>query len=346
MTARFLLPLASLLAVAGLGLIAWRQHGELQSLRRSAMGREERSELQRRVWDLERQNRELREAAAGASSSDPAKVRAPQSLGAGSDRPGARGPRPDPARDLAQFAALREAVARPEVQALVQTQVQGAVEARYGPLFRSLNLSPERQAQLRRLLVERTLSAQDVLTAALDQGLDPRENPAGLRKLLADAQEEVNRSIRTNVGEPAYNQLVGYEQTLPQRAVVNELQGRLASSEAPLTPAQADQLVAVLAANPPPRTSAPAGRTAAEAGSLAATWLAAGPLGGVLGGDAAGRTPAITPAAIAQAPAFLGPTQVAALQDLQRQQEAQRQLRQVLQDALPPSNVPATGGRR
>lgn len=340
MTSRLILTSALLLATAFLGLLAWRQHGQLEDLRSSALTRTERSDLQRRIWDLERQNRDLREAASSRGQSAQ-----PISATAASERTPARAPRPDPARDLAQFNALREAVSRPEVQSLVQTQVRGAVDSRYAALFRSLNLAPERQDQLRRLLVERTLSAQDVLTASFDQGLDPRENPAGLRKLLADAQEEVNRSIRTTVGEPVFNQLVAFEQTLPQRGVVTELQARLAGSESALTPVQADQLVALLAANPPPRSSAPTGRVATESGSLAASWLSAGPLATLSSGDTA-RGPTVSAAAVAQAPAILNPVQVSALQELQRQQEAQQQLRQVLQDALPVRPAASSGGRR
>jgi hypothetical protein len=343
MTGRLIVTSLALLAAGGLGLLAWRQHGELQDLRHSALNRTERSDLQRRIWELERQNRELRDASAAANRSG--RAADPATAGSAPERASGRPARPDPGRDLAQFNALREAVARPDVQALVQTQVRGAVESRYGPLLRSLNLTPDRQEQLRRLLVERTLSAQDVLTAAFDQGLDARDNPASVRKLLADAQEEVNRSIRSTVGEPAFNQLVAYEQTLPQRGVVTELQARLAGSESSLTPAQADQLVALLAANPPPRTTVPATRLTAESGTLAASWLAAGPLAALASGDAS-RAPAISPAAVAQAPAFLTPAQVTALQDLQRQQETQQQLRQVLQEALPPRPGAPPGGRR
>ena len=45
----------------GGALLAWRQYGELVELRASAMNRDERADLQKRVWDLEKLNRELQD---------------------------------------------------------------------------------------------------------------------------------------------------------------------------------------------------------------------------------------------------------------------------------------------
>src|SRR5688500_9845476 len=50
-----------LLAVTTVGgaILAWRQYSELVELRSAAMNRDERSDLQRRLWDLEKLNRDL-----------------------------------------------------------------------------------------------------------------------------------------------------------------------------------------------------------------------------------------------------------------------------------------------
>ena len=43
----------------GGAVLAWRQYAELVELRAAAMNRDERADLQKRVWDLEKLNREL-----------------------------------------------------------------------------------------------------------------------------------------------------------------------------------------------------------------------------------------------------------------------------------------------
>ena len=52
-----------LLAATTVGgaMLAWRQYGELVELRASAMNRDERADLQKRVWELEKLNRELQD---------------------------------------------------------------------------------------------------------------------------------------------------------------------------------------------------------------------------------------------------------------------------------------------
>ena len=52
-----------LLAATTIGgaVLAWKQYGDLIELRAAAMNTDERADLQKRVWDLEKANRELRE---------------------------------------------------------------------------------------------------------------------------------------------------------------------------------------------------------------------------------------------------------------------------------------------
>ena len=45
----------------GGAVLAWRQYGELVELRAAAMNRDERADMQKRVWDLEKANRELQD---------------------------------------------------------------------------------------------------------------------------------------------------------------------------------------------------------------------------------------------------------------------------------------------
>jgi hypothetical protein len=369
--------LVAVLAVIAIGaaVLAWRQYSELTALRASALSRDERAELQRRIWALEKLNRQLQDrlTAAPSSGGDPGRAN-PASSG---DRPArdsaARAQSFDPrAREVAlqQMAAMRELLARPDVQTLLNLQQASGVEGRYATLFKNLNLPPDQTERLKALLVERLSTRLDIFSVALEQGIDPRENPGAYRKLLANSQNEINQNIRTLIGESGFAQLQSYEQTMPQRGLVSELQQRLSYTSSPLSAAQVEQLVQVLAANPPPRPPPPdrpptgpppagaqtprgppgsdvpggPGLRGPDAGGLVLNTLG-GPAGSVVASvfEGVGRVggPPLTPAALSQAQTVLTPAQFTALQQIQREQQAQQQLQQMVRDALAPTLPPA-----
>lgn len=365
--------LIALLALATVGgaLLAWRQYAELVELRAFALNRDERADLQKRIWDLEKNNRELQDRLAAArlgSGDDVEKMLATveeersddNRRGRGDSRgPGGRGGPPP------QFNALRELMNKPEVQAMIAQQQKAALDARYAALFKNLNLSPEQADKLKALLIERQTSRQDVFEAARAQGIDPRENPEAYRKLMADARAQVETSIKSLLGDSGYTQLQTYEQTIPQRGLVTDIQQRLSYSNTPLTATQAEQLVQILAANTPPRP-APGNTTGAvpttdsgprggdriefrlpggsdfgpgrgpDMGMMGAMF--GGPGGGLVGAVMdGGRGPSsapITDAAVNQAQTVLSQPQVAVLKQLQQQQQSQQQLAQMVRQTL------------
>lgn len=219
----------------------------------------------------------------------------------------------------------------PELQRLHALHERAALDARYGALFKALKLAPEKLEKLKALLVEREVVFADVLAAAAERGIDLHGDPAALRRAVAAAQGEVDRSIRDTLGETAYNDYEQYRQTLAQRAVVNQLEQKLSYSAEPLTAAQSAQLLQTLAAHPaaPAAPLAVAGDAVFVAGSSAG----AGPAP-MMGG------PPIADAAVAQAQGFLSPAQLRALQELQAQQRAQQEL---LQNMAPPFGGPGGG---
>ncbi len=349
-----------LLAATTVGgaLLAWRQYGELVELRAAAMNKDERADLQKRVWELEKANRDLLNrvpANRGAGEADELLATT------GEERPardrGERGGRGD-GRGRGGFeqqaTAIRELMNKPEVQAMLSLQQKAGIEARYATLFKNLNLPPDQVEKLTALLAERSTTMQDVMSAARDQGVNPRENPDAFRKLVADAQNEINNGIKAVIGDQGFAQLSNYEQTLPQRNVVNELQQRLSYTSSPLTAAQAEQMVQILASTAPHRTTStagppppdagvrmgppPGGRGGPDVGAMLGA-LGAGPglgmiMDGGRGGGGGGGTAPVTPAAVAQSQSVLAPAQVAALQQIQQQQQAQQQLRQLVNDTL------------
>ncbi len=373
----YLIALLALTTIGG-ALLSWQQYAELGELRAVAMNPDERADLQTRAWDLEKLNKQLRDQlAAQRPAGDAAEALLAAASGEAPPDRRDRGGRGGPGgtNPLQQFAALRELMAKPEVQALMSVQQKAAVEARYAALFKNLNLTPAQADKLKTVLADRQTTMQDVMSAALDQGLDPRRDREAYQKLMEGARADVNASIKAVIGDNGFAQFENYEKTIPQRNIVNQLQQRLSYSDTPLTSTQADQLVQILANNTPPPAPRPGGQPgqppAGDRGTLA---LGGGPppgggrgpdlgalgamIGGVMGGGGPGpggpvgpmifgggsdrggnATAPITPTAVSQAQAVLAAPQIAALQQLQQQQQSQQQLTKIVVDTFTAQNA-------
>jgi len=218
----------------------------------------------------------------------------------------------------------------PEVRRLMAIQRRASLDGRYAALFRTLKLSPADLEKFKDLLVDRQSAAGDVFNTAREQGLNPRENRDQIRQLIEGFEAETDASIRSMLGETAYQQYQQYEKTVPQRGVVGQIEQRLSYSSTPLYGNQAEQLVNLLAASAPARP-------------LGSTTGMGGPAIQGMGGD---RGTAITDSVIAQSKAFLSPSQVEALCQLQREQNIQGELRQQMQQARRNGPNPATSSPR
>jgi hypothetical protein len=168
------------------------------------------------------------------------------------------------------------------------------------------------------------------MRAAREQGLDPRSDPEGFKKLMATTQAETNTAIKAAIGDTAFADYENYQATQPQRAVVSQLQQSLSYTNTPLTSAQADQMVQVLAAT----TTTPAGAGTAGGGAEGMGGGGrGGPMGGGGGGPGGGSSVVITTATVAAAQTVLTTPQLQALQDLQALQVAQQQAQKIMRDA-------------
>jgi hypothetical protein len=179
------------------------------------------------------------------------------------------------------------------------------------------------------LLVEKQTAVTDARAAARAQGLTGPENRDALRQVIANAQAEVDNNIRSTLGEAAFAQYQNYEQTMPERNFAGQFQQRLSYSSTPLTDTQTNQMVALLAAaNPKASTT-----TNTSSAGMRTGMGQFRNSGGVL----------ITDTVIAGSQNFLSNTQVTALTQLQKEQQAQAeivaQLRAARQAAAPKNNT-------
>jgi len=323
----YLISFLVLTTVAG-GVIAWRQYQELISLRAAALSPNERADWQKRLWDAEKKRSDLETRVAHEEKEEPGDTpsEAPPENGppAGRQRIGRNELRNE-------FAAMMD---RPEVQRLMALQQRAALDARYADLFKSLNLSPEQLEKFKNLLVEKSTAVMDVMAAAREQGTNPRTDRDTFRKLVADAQADVDASIRATLGEAGFSQYKEYEQTQPQRSVVDQLAQRLSYSSTPLSSEQAAQMVKILETTSQTQRG---GNNRVFIGGGGPMQLAVG------GGGGSARVP-VTDATINQALGVLAAPQVDALRQLQQEQQAQAQLSAAMRKQFQESRANAATG--
>lgn len=211
----------------------------------------------------------------------------------------------------------------PEFQQLRAVQLKGTLDYRYAALFRQLDLPPAKLEALKNLLLERQTVGMDVNSVARAQGLDPRRDGALLQQLMTQARDEINAGIRDLLGEETYRSYEFYEQTMPYRDVVNQLDLRLSYASAPLTDAQAEALVRIVVeANQD--SSAPAGATG---------------VGRAV--DLRRLQASLNDTAMDRARGILTPDQYPALEELQARQQANLRMGELMRPAIGRDAVPA-----
>lgn len=197
----------------------------------------------------------------------------------------------------------------PEAVRLMALQQRAELDSKYADLFRLLGLSPEKRAALQNLLTEKMNLRREVAMAARGQGINARQNPDAFEALLLDAQSNWEKDVQALLTPEQYGQLQAYEATTTQRALLDQLNTRLSYTGTSLTASQQASLMALLPA------------------STASSMDAGGPPA-FPGGRAA--TAEITDAVVQQATSILSSDQVAALKELQAEQAASAQLRELM----------------
>lgn len=326
-TKNYLILLLALTTIAG-GAFAWNQYQELIRLRADSRSDNARTDLQKRLWDLEKRNNELESEIAGLRARGNLAADAADGGDAGST--GAEN-RPGPARGPGRFngrngpANLTTLLQNPEFNKLWTDQQKARINGTYGALFKSLNLTPEQTAQFQNLLVERQMSMLDVLSAASAEGITGR---AQIGSLIQQAGSAIDSQIQALLGPDGYSQYTNYQQTMPQRNQVNQLQTLLVTSNGtPLQDYQTQQLTQILAQNSAASSSGQ--RTGGGGGGF---YGAMGALGGLFPTPVTG--PTITTNAVAQAASVLTPAQLQVLQQMQQQQAAQQQITSMLRQSF------------
>ena len=322
-------------ALIALGAVSWHQYRELIGLRaqladgNDATFKKQLAIAQKTIRELENRIASLRGRGNGAEG-------AAESGAGDAPRDDSRG------RPANRFAAFAELSGNPEFQKLLAVRMKGQISQIYGPLFKALNLTPEQLTQFQSLLVEKQQSLADVMQAAREQGINPRVDPDGFKTLLNQATTQIDASIQQALGDSGFQQYTQYQQTLPERNVVNTLQQSLSYTQTPLSDDQANQMIALLQQNQPQR--------AGNGTAGAANGGTQGP--GIISLMNGGGTAKVTSDAVTAASGVLSAPQLSALQQIQLEQQAQQQIQQMLRNPNPaagataPATPPAAPGGR
>jgi hypothetical protein len=232
------------LTTLGGAVLAWNQHLEIIKLNAALQEKDLDAQLHQREFDTKfaaLQAKAHKNAAANdnTTSQNPA----------------------DDQRQRGGFGNMRAQMNDPQFAQFMALQQKARLDSTYGPLFKQLtqqlNLSPAQLAAFQNLLTEKQNAARDVFAAARDQGLDPATDRAEIGQLVAQSNAEIDQQIQSTLGPDGFAQFQSYEQTLPERNTVNQIQQSLSYTSTPLTDAQYQQLLPWVIANAPPKASNP-----------------------------------------------------------------------------------------
>ena len=324
------------LAVVAGGALAWKQYQEILQLRTDALAAGTRADLQKRLWDLQKRNRELEAELARLRESGPTVVQngdgdAAPAEGRRGEPGGPPGPRGGFRGDVGNnLTALLE---NPDFHQLWASQQKARFLNTNQDLVRKLKLTSGEASKLADLMVERQLAVMDVLSAARSEGLTGRESRDEIRALVRQASVDIDGQIKSLLGDDRYADYQNYQQTQPQRAQIGELERRLGYTSTPLQDYQTDAMIKILAETSP----LPARRGAG--GPAGGGFIGGGGEFGLRGGFAAavggGGIP-ITNDTVARAQNILSIPQLEALKQMQEEQLAQQQLQSLLRETFRP----------
>lgn len=349
---------ALVLSLVGATALAWHQYQELVTLRADALAGEDRRAMDARLADLERHNRELEaklaalragkidgaDSSIAADNSSTDREAKPAALLTALAEQGG-GQFAGESKKDAEMELLGALADLPEFQQLIAMQQRGKIDSKYAALFKKLNLTPEQQQQFETLLADRQSAFADAMIAAHDQGLTGKDARNMAMAVAKSTQKDIDNSIKNMLGTQGYNQYQNYERTMPQRETVNQLAQRLSYTAAPLTPQQQDQLVQTLASSARQQAVAAANAAAATGQKAVRQPVTVAPLPGQLTslGIGSSNSVVIVPAAVSKAQTFLSTQQLAALQQMQQEQNAQQALGNLLRNGGAKPKTPGKG---
>lgn len=158
--------------------------------------------------------------------------------------PGPAGPRERFDRRDRGTEYLASALTDPEARAAMLTGMKGSVDRRFGDYFVKLGLNPTQIEALRTLLAERQMIRMEagLLERNAEDDLARTEAQAWRDAKLASTEADINAIT----GENGLQKMQDYQDSFPQRQVVDDIARRANYAGAPLSEAASERLLNVV----------------------------------------------------------------------------------------------------
>ena len=233
-----------------------------------------------------------------------------------------------------QGAVMDYLLEHPEMHAAFLEQQELRGKMRYDRFLKTSGLSTEQQDQVLKVLNEARAGELDLMAALHARGYgvgNMPQDPAGremLQKMATEMKQRFDTGLRSALGNDGYKSFQQYSALIPERNVADQLASQLYYTSEPLTSAQADQLVKVLAQNrftpqPSPAPGAMLNGNFIDPQSFSRRVAQEMQQNGM---NMLGWPAPVTDTALSRAEAVLSPGQLAALRQVQVQQVLQFQL--------------------
>jgi len=99
----------------------------------------------------------------------------------------------------------------PEIAALQRKELRRSIIREYRGAIAALNLAPDQAAQLKNLLIEKSMSAADAMEAATQAGIQP--NSSETHRAISQATKDLDQSIISLIGSDANERLEALKST-------------------------------------------------------------------------------------------------------------------------------------
>ena len=144
----------------------------------------------------------------------------------------------------------------PAVMRRLNTEARNQTLRRFADLLKQLNLPPDQNEALVKLLTDKRQVALDTAVASFQAGNDPTQDMDAYRDLMFANRDSIEAQINALLGPTNYAQYQDNLRSVGQNAVVNNLQLTLSGTSEPLTPDQAAQFQQVMQDNSTSRINA------------------------------------------------------------------------------------------
>jgi hypothetical protein len=138
----------------------------------------------------------------------------------------------------------------PETREMIKNQQKtvmgGMIDKNYADFFKAMNMTPEQQAAMKDLLMNKTMAGMDLGMEMMSGDLTP-ERRAELTKQMKEANDAINQQLKDLLGAENYSQFEAYEKSVPDRQAIDAFKNQL-GADAQLTATQEEQLRLALSA--------------------------------------------------------------------------------------------------